>query len=206
MMKRVSLRGMLLRHTPLIVIEAVFVMSFLGDMSRGDAENAFQAMGLFQVSLAPLVVEAIGRVRIPLYLQLLYAILVFTGGYMGSYQRFYDVWEPWDTVVHFFSGIMIALWAGYILRSVMRKHSFVMPRWLLATVITSFSALVAMLWEIAEFAADQAMGSRAQIDNYDTMVDMITGTLSALIVAVILAWRAPRRWPAEGELTHNSTR
>lgn len=206
MMKRVSLRGMLLRHTPLIVIETVFVMSFLEDMSRGDAENAFQAMGLFQVSLMPLVVEALGRVRIPLYLQLLYAILVFTGGFMGSYQRFYDVWEPWDTVVHFFSGIMIALWTGYILRSVMRKHNFVMPRWLLATVITSFSALVAMLWEIAEFAADQAVGSQAQIDNYDTMVDMITGTLSALIVAVILAWRAPRRWPAEAELTHNSTR
>ena len=206
MMKRVSLRGMLLRHTPLIVVETVFVASFFEDVSRGDVENAFQAMGLFQVSLIPLVVEAIGRVRIPLYLQLLYAILVFTGGFMGSYHRFYDVWEPWDTAVHFFSGIMIALWMGYILRSVMRKHSFVMPRWLLAMVITSFSALVALLWEIAEFAADQAVGSLAQIDNYDTMVDMITGTLSALIVSVILAWRTPQRLPVERELTHNSPR
>lgn len=205
-MKRVSLRGMLLRHTPLIVGEAVFVMSFLEDVSRGDLENSFQAMGLFQVSLLPLVVEAIGRVRIPLYLQLLYAILVFTGGFMGSYHRFYDVWQPWDSVVHFFSGIMIALWMGYILRSVMRKHDFVLPRWLFALVITSFSALVAVLWEIAEFAADQALGSLAQIDNYDTMIDMITGTLSALIVAVILAWRAPRGLPAEKEVTHNSIR
>ncbi|MBD2762492.1 hypothetical protein IEE91_04580 [Kocuria sp. cx-455] len=206
MTKRVSLRGMLLRHTPLIIVEAVFVVSFLGDRSRGDAENAFLAMGLFQVSLTPLVVEAIGRIRIPMYLQLLYAILLFTGGYMGSYRRFYDVWEPWDTVVHFYSGIMIAVWADYILRSVERKHGFVLPRWLRATVITSVSALVAMLWEVGEFAADQTTGSRAQINNYDTMVDMITGTLSALIVAVILAWRAPRRRPAEGELTHSSTR
>ena len=187
------------------MVEAVFVMSFLGDMSRGDSENAFLALGLFQVSLTPLVVEAIGRVRIPMYLQLLYAILLFTGGYMGSYQRFYDVWEPWDTVVHFYSGIMIALWADYVLRSVMRKHCFVMPRWLYATGITSFSALLAMLWEIGEFAADQTMGSRAQIDNYDTMVDMITGTLSALIITVILAWRAPRLRPAERELMHSST-
>lgn len=206
MMKRVSFSGMLLRHAPLIVVELVLLVSFIGDTAGGNPESAFMAMGLLQVSLSPLVIEAIARVRIPLYLQLLYAVLIFTGGYMGSYLRFYDVWQPWDTIVHFYSGIMISLWTDYILRAVMLTHRFEMPRWLHAMVITSFSALVAMLWEIGEFAADQMTGSRAQIDNYDTMIDMITGTLSALIAAVILVM-----WPRglrtdQGELSNNPTR
>lgn len=198
MTKRVSLSGMLLRHAPLIAVEVVLLVAFVRDTTQGNPESAFMAMGLLQVSLTPLVAEAIGRVRIPMYLQLLYAVLIFTGGYMGSYLRFYDVWEPWDTIVHFYSGIMIALWADFILRAVMRKHRFEMPRWLHAVMVTSFSALVAMLWEIGEFTADQMTGSRAQIDNYDTMIDMITGTLSALIVAVILVAR-PR--PPRSELS-----
>lgn len=206
MMKRVSFSGMLLRHAPLIVVELVLLVSFIGDTAGGNPESAFMAMGLLQVSLSPLVIEAIARVRIPLYLQLLYAVLIFTGGYMGSYLRFYDVWQPWDTIVHFYSGIMIALWTDYILRAVMRKHRFTMPRWLHAIVITSFSALVAMLWEIGEFAADQMTGSHAQIDNYDTMIDMITGTLSALIVAVLVVlWPRGRRID-QGELSNRSTR
>lgn len=188
MAQPLSLTGMLKRHVPLIVVEVVFLAAFARDMVQGDSENAFLAMGLFQVSLAPLVIEAVARVRIPVHIQLLYAVLLFTGGYMGSYSRFYDVWEPWDTVVHFYSGIMIALWADDILRTAMRKEGFSLPRWLHATVITSFSALVAMLWEIGEFTADQVMGSNAQIDNYDTMIDMITGTVSALGVAVVAAW------------------
>lgn len=206
MTKRASFSGMLLRHAPLIAVELLLLVSFIADTNRGDSENAFLAMGLLQVSLAPLVIEAIARVRIPLYLQLLYALLIFTGGYMGSYRRFYDVWEPWDTVVHFYSGIMIALWADHILRAVTRKHRFEMPRWLHVVVITSFSALMAMLWEIGEFAADQMMGSGAQIDNFDTMIDMITGTLSALIVAVVVVLWPRRRRPERDELGHSSSR
>lgn len=206
MVKRVSLSGMLLRHAPLIAVELILLVSFIGDTARGNPDSAFMAMGLLQVSLAPLVIEAFARIRIPLYLQLLYATLIFTGGYMGSYLRFYDVWEPWDTIVHFYSGVMIALWADYILRAVMRKHRFQMPRWLHATVVTSFSALVAMLWEIGEFAADQMIGSRAQIDNYDTMIDMITGTLSALIVAIMLVLRSPERFSERAESRNSSIR
>lgn len=197
---------MLLRHAPLIAVELILLVSFIGDTARGNPDSAFMAMGLLQVSLAPLVIEAFARIRIPLYLQLLYATLIFTGGYMGSYLRFYDVWEPWDTIVHFYSGVMIVLWADYILRAVMRKHRFQMPRWLHATVVTSFSALVAMLWEIGEFAADQMIGSRAQIDNYDTMIDMITGTLSALIVAVMLVLRSPERFTERAESRNSSIR
>lgn len=197
---------MLLRHAPLIAVELILLVSFIGDTARGNPDSAFMAMGLLQVSLAPLVIEAFARIRIPLYLQLLYATLIFTGGYMGSYLRFYDVWEPWDTIVHFYSGVMIALWADYILRAVMRKHRFQMPRWLHATVVTSFSALVAMLWEIGEFAADQMIGSRAQIDNYDTMIDMITGTLSALIVAIMLVLRSPERFSERAESRNSSIR
>ena len=51
----------------------------------------------------------------------------------------------------------------------------------------SFSAFIAFLWEVAEFVTDLVSDSNAQVNNLDTMTDMIAGTTSALIVVVVLA-------------------
>ena len=99
-----------------------------------------------------------------------------------------------DTVVHFFSGILIALGADHAWRILSRRHGFVLPTWLWGLAIVSFSAFIAFLWEVAEFITDLVSDSNAQVNNLDTMTDMIAGTTSALIVVVVLALtRAGRR-------------
>lgn len=182
------------RHAPLIVLEVLLVGTLVSEIGRGNGPAVFLLSALVLAALVPLALEPIARTTVPLTLQLLYAVLLFGGAFLGTYLHFYGVWTPWDTVVHFFSGILIALGADYAWRTLSRRHPFSVPTWLWGLAIVSFSAFVAFLWEVAEFVTDLVSDSNAQVNNLDTMTDMIAGTTSALIVVVILALtRAGRR-------------
>ena len=206
MAKPGSHHSRLQRHLPLVVLELLLAGTLIFEISRGNDQAIFLLFGLIQISFAPLVLEWLARVKIPMTLQLLYAILLFSGAYVGTYLHFYGVWYPWDTVVHFYSGIFIALGSDYALRVIMERYNFTVPSWVRAVIVTSFSALLAFLWEVGEFVTDLVTDSNAQVDNYDTMTDMIAGTLSAAVVAVILVLRSREAPTTEGELMERTNR
>ena len=182
------------RHAPLIVLEVLLVGTLIFEIARENGPAVFLLSALVLAALVPLALEPIARATIPMTLQLLYAVLLFGGAFLGTYVHVYGVWTPWDTVVHFFSGILIALGADHAWRILSRRHGFVLPTWLWGLAIVSFSAFIAFLWEVAEFVTDLVSDSNAQVNNLDTMTDMIAGTTSALIVVVVLALtRAGRR-------------
>lgn len=161
-------------------------------------------VGIFLASFVPLITERLARVAIPLHLQTLYGLLLLSGGYIGSYLHFYGVWYPWDTVVHFYSGFVIALAAHFALRVIMERYSFTLPPWVRGVILTSVGVTGAFLWEVGEFVRDLLVGGDAQVDNQDTMTDMIAGTIAALIVAVLVSRRSPQRQAREQELVHDS--
>lgn len=175
------------RHVPLIVLEVLLVGTLIFEIARENGPAVFLLSALVLAALVPLALEPIARASIPMTLQLLYAVLLFGGAFLGTYLHVYGVWTPWDTVVHFFSGILIALGADHAWRILSRRHGFVLPTWLWGLAIVSFSAFIAFLWEVAEFVTDLVSDSNAQVNNVDTMTDMIAGTTSALIVVVVLA-------------------
>ena len=59
-------------------------------------------------------------------------------------------------------------------------------------------AIVAVLWECAEFASDRLFGSHIQLDQWDTMVDLALGVGGAMIGAILGA-ASQRHWrPTNG--------
>ncbi|GAA4284163.1 hypothetical protein GCM10022261_16940 [Brevibacterium daeguense] len=189
-----SKRSTARRHAPLIVTEVILAAFALTAVFRGNGTEALLPSALFLAALVPLPVEKLAAVRIPLRLQLLYALLLLSGPFFGSHLHFYAVWSPWDTVVHFFSGFLIALAAVFALGVTIRRYRLVLPVWFEAAVVISVSASVAMLWEFAEFFADLTIGTSSQLTNTDTMTDMVVGTLSAVIVAAAFILYRQRGW------------
>lgn len=131
----------------------------------------------------PIVVEKWARIRIPFHLQLLYAVLLIAGPYVGEYFGLYHAWDPWDKVVHFYSGFAIAFGLVFALGIALRRHALALPPWLEAVLIIAAKASVALFWEVAEFFWDQILGTSAQDDNFDTMTDMMLGTLPGFFIA-----------------------
>ena len=120
---------------------------------------------------------------------------------------FFAIWTPWDTVVHFYSGFVVAPGIVFALGITGRRYGFSMPPWLAAVMVVAFSGFVALLWEIAEFASDAVLGTEAQITNFDTMTDLIAGTASAIIVAVTRYLVQHKGWfPSAEVLTQGSPR
>lgn len=189
-----SSRGFAVRHAPLFISAAIFIVSVVVALLRGDPGSAAIPASLILACIPPFIVEKWVSVRIPARLILLYAALLLGGPYLGSHLDFYAVWSPWDTVVHFYSGLPIAFGTVFVLGITAHRYSQDLPAWLEAVFVVSVGTTLAVLWEVAEFIADHTIGTIAQEDNFDTMTDLIGGVLSPAIVAIALVLLRERWW------------
>lgn len=116
-----------------------------------------------------------------------YCILgfIFLSMYLANVWDFYGI-PYYDKYLHLGSGILIAL-IGYVLFIYLcggKEQPGMNP---LAPVIFSiiFAIAAAGIWEIWEFATDQAFGLTAQNGSLlDTMIDIICGTIMGLITNI----------------------
>lgn len=142
---------------------------------------------------APVLVELVMRTRIPFALQLHYLIFMTAGPYAGSVLNVYGYIPYWDKLVHFDSGVMLG-WLGFlIVRRAEERVGMPLPRWFAYTVAQLTPMAFAALWEICEFTSDHLIGTHAQLNNGDTMGDIVAGTLGGVLSILIMAiWKRPR--------------
>jgi len=96
------------------------------------------------------------------------------------------VWV-WDDWMHFISGVLIGI--GVVLWiALLNSRELRLPPWLQGYLVLGTAALLAVIWELAEFASDQLFGTSSQGgDLADTMYDLLYDLCGAGIVAA--AWR-----------------
>lgn len=104
-----------------------------------------------------------------------FLIFTFAGGF--------NVWPWFDNVFHFTGGISVAVSASMILNVWDKSRS--LNVWPSIFVIVSMAIFAAVAWEVMEFILDYTTGSVHQPSNFDTMKDLILGTLGATIFALI---------------------
>lgn len=150
---------------------------------------AHMAISIFLVisSILPLIIERLWRVRLPTFIQVSYVaflfLSMFSGEVLGMYSRFY----PWDDIMHFISGLFVGIGAVLWLTSVIDRTKLAVSSWLIAVCVFCLGATMAVVWEVVEFSSDRLFGTFTQRnDLFDTMTDLIYGTTSALIIAVLL--------------------
>ena len=100
---------------------------------------------------------------------------VFAGRSFSLYEKFIY----WDKFLHFLSGFILVV----IAKQVYKKLKGNVHNKALIKLFSLFTAVSgAAFWEIYEFSCDRILGTTAQNNSLtDTMLDIILGTLSALI-------------------------
>ena len=103
------------------------------------------------------------------------------GLFMGLY---YSV-SWWDTLTHFFSGIVVALFVTiFMLIAISNARTISVPvKWVPFLIIISVVAFEGM-WEIMEFAVDMTMGTSMQFDISDTVDDISTCAVAGVVAGV----------------------
>lgn len=177
--------GALSRHAWALPFEAVMAVAAIVTAAQGSAKYAAISLFTLTVSFAPLVLERRARVRIPAALQTAYVAFVFASMFGGEVLGLYGRIWPWDDIVHFSSGLLIALSGAVWLTALTHKPRVArMPAWLQALFAFCLVAALIMAWEFTEFTSDHWFGTNSQGPLLDTMRDLLLGAAGGLIMSI----------------------
>ena len=99
-----------------------------------------------------------------------------TGNTLDLYDRI--VW--WDDANHFVNWLLLGVGVGLMLR---RAH--VRPTWVLGAAVAGLGAVLAVLWELAEWWTFIRHGTELDTAYTDTLGDEALGTLGAAVAGVV---------------------
>lgn len=144
--------------------------------------------GTFLVAWLVGVVPLTRRIALTSRILVLGAQALHAGGHLF---RIYYLFPWYDDALH--AGLVLLL--GLVILAAARSRRFLFT-WDLgplrvALLVWTGAVAAAGVWEIFEFVADVALGTREQDNLYDTMVDMMDGMFGAT-VAALFSWRAVR--------------
>ena len=186
---------------PIDVLRALLLAGAVGFAVAGNADGAVLLGG------AGLVAWLVRPVLLPRVYDLA-LVLALTLQAWGEALGLYDSVRWFDNVVHF----TLPFFAAPTLYIVLARLDVVPDprdettgRHYAGIAIVAFALGVALggLWEIVEWSSDNTLGSSLQIDNDDTVGDLIADSLGALCGAALLVcwarwgWGSVRRIPGE---------
>lgn len=146
--------------------------------------------GIIIVTFLPLILGRRFAVRIPPEFEVLAVVFIYASLFLGEVRGYYIRYWWWDAVLHAGSGFLLGI-LGFLLVYVLNERDDVdlnMQPHFVALFAFMFAVGMGALWEIFEFAMDQAFGLNMQKSGLiDTMWDLIIDTGGALIIS-LLGW------------------
>lgn len=151
------------------------------------------ALGLIAMAL-PLRLDRKWQLHLPGYIFLLFYVFLFCAVFLGEMLSFYERVRQWDTILHFFSGVMLCL-LGFALAKLLSGKTKASPLFA-ACFALCFSLSLGAAWEIYEYIMDGLLKMNMQKFKdegqmlfqgrgalRDTMEDLMVDALSALLTA-----------------------
>ena len=166
-------------------------------LRAGQWLNGLQVATIMGLTLAPVALGSRLPIRIPPEFQMLSIAFVFASLFLGEIQSYYELVWWWDISLHATSGLLFGI-VGFLLVYVLNENERIdislRPRFV-ALFAFVFAIAVGALWEVFEYAMDQALGVQMQKPRLgdpsgltDTMWDLIFDTLGAFLISAFGWW------------------
>lgn len=172
----------------LILVASLYgVLAGIKFLINGNIYGSLIRFSIVLVMLLPWIIKKLFKIEIPSNLITTYLIFVFMAHFLGSILDFYHIFNNYDKIMHFLSGILtayIGLYLIMLLKSYNKKNIIFN-----IIFIIGFTLSIAFFWEVFEFVNDSLFGKDAQnvlttgVD--DTMWDMIVAFLGSIIINII---------------------
>lgn len=180
-------------------VVGIFIVKDDGQQSRL-AFNAFQSLLIVLASIIPELIEKKGKLNIPDFMEVIFIVMCICHFVLGEIGSFYIRFAWWDSMLHTFSGSMIAILGFSLVNSVnQEKNNMIIMPIFVAIFAVCFSVTIGVLWEIVEFSADHFFSSNMQRYKnsvsqvpfagrralLDTMKDLMLDTIGACVISII---------------------
>lgn len=103
-------------------------------------------------------------ITIPIFIDASFVIFAFCGFILGDVLDFYGRIPMWDSILHTFSGVILALVGLVIIDNIVKVQRvpvYLSPLFISITVVL-FSLSLGALWEIGEYIYDDFFGTNTQ--------------------------------------------
>jgi len=189
-------RALVKRFFPIIITVAIFIGTALVLLAQQKWGLMIIPVALLPAILLPVFTDRWIKLYFPTGVQSHYALLLLAGPYTGGVLNRYDAWPIWDTLVHVYSGFVVTFIILVVLSATSQRYSLRFPLWFEVLVLLAIKAFIAVLWEMGEFTYDHLFspGELAQLSNYDTMIDMMSGLGPGVLISAILIVYRRKGW------------
>lgn len=124
-------------------------------------------------------------IGLPVEFHFTVASFLFLSIFVGTIMRLYHYLHGWDWVIHGASGIVLGFFGFMILYTLYIQKRLDMSFKLMAMFAFCVGLAGGALWEIGEFTSDTFIGTHAQFNATDTMMDLVTDALGSLVVSLV---------------------
>lgn len=161
------------------IVEAIYFQNWM---------SLFLACLTLFLTFLPAMISKNYKLNLPLELEFLILIFLFSSIFLGELKLYYDRYWWWDIVLHISSAIILGI-IGFIIVYVLNEEKSVKMKLsplFIAMFSFTFAVAIGAIWEIFEFAIDYFFGLNMQKNGLvDTMWDLIVNTFGALFVSVV---------------------
>ena len=164
-----NLKGVNLKkeRTKIQMVLTVFViLSVVRQFFLGNYHNMFLGILTLFLFMVPAVLDQTLGVTIPVGLETVILIFIFSAEILGEINAFYVKIPVWDTILHTTNGFLMAA-IGFALIDLFNRSdrfSIKMSPYFVAFFAFCFSMTVGVLWEFFEFSMDWFFGLDMQKD------------------------------------------
>lgn len=158
-----------------IVLTLIVVFSVIRQFFLGNYHNMFLGILTLILFMVPQFLDKKLSVTIPVGLETVILIFIFSAEILGEINAFYVKIPIWDSILHTTNGFLMAA-IGFALIDLFNrseKFSIKMSPYFVAFFAFCFSMTVGVLWEFFEFSMDQFFGLDMQKDWIVTAINSV---------------------------------
>ena len=165
--KRLKIIKTIICTLTMIMLIAAIVFLFIVDDSKKIRRLIFsivQLLLMMGIIILPDHLKDKLGLKIPIMLETSLTIFAFCGFVLGDFFDFYKKIPVWDSILHAFSGIILA-YVGFVLIDYFVKRDSInlsMGHMYICVSVVLFSLALGAIWEIGEYLVDDIFGTNNQ--------------------------------------------
>ncbi|GBE16673.1 hypothetical protein BMS3Abin15_00495 [bacterium BMS3Abin15] len=173
-------------HYISIVLKVFIGVLVLISVWRQDYFLAVVSLFILFFTFLPAIVSRSFKINLPVEIDFLLTIILYTSYGLGEYGGFYVRFFWWDLFLHAGYSLILGM-VGFIFAYSLLITSRIKAKPLfIALFAVSFAVFAGVVWEIFEFSMDQVFGLTMQKSGLvDTMTDLLVDSIGAITIGLI---------------------
>ncbi len=158
-----------------LVLRIFVVGMMVAQILNQNWDAVFMCVLTLVLFLIPSFIEKRIKIDVPNTLEIIILLFIFAAEILGEIQEYYITYPYWDLILHTINGFVCGA-IGFSMIDILNKsEKFAISLSPLFTVMVAicFSMTIGVLWEFAEFGADQFLKTDMQKDTIITSITSI---------------------------------